>query len=574
MSKVKLSGDAVSSGIGLGKIHIISGQDLTYDASNAADVNTETKRFEDALEAFRENIALKARGLRKKAGPMEAAILERQLLLISDPSMAQEMLKLIHEGQCAEAAVDQVCSTFIRLFSGMEDDVISQRAADISDIRGALLMLLLGIEDQDISTVPPGTILVAEDLSPSMTAQIVRENISGIITACGSRTSHLAIIAKAMELPAVCGVKKIFESAVDNDTAIVDGDTGVIYINPSAHELEIYNDKCRAILQRQEELSGYIKKDTKTSDGLPLSLFCNIGRAGEARKALECGGEGIGLFRSEFLFMNREKEPSEEEQFEAYKKAALIMEGKPVIIRTLDIGGDKDIPYLRIKKEKNPFLGYRGIRYCLGNKKLFKRQLRSLLRASAFGRIRILIPLVTCAEELRSVKALMEEIKKELDQSKIPYDKNIETGCMIETPSACLIADILAKEADFFSIGTNDLAQYILCADRGNSDVSYLDSTFHPSVLRSVKHVIECADNAGIPVGLCGEAAADPLMIPLLIAFGLKEFSVSASLVPRTRRAIHKWSKKEALELTDRVMSLDNEKEIVTLLKKYAKEKV
>ena len=574
MSNVKLSGDAVSSGIGLGKIHIISGQDLTYDASKAADVNTETKRFEDALEAFRENIALKARGLRKKAGPMEAAILERQLLLISDPSMAQEMLKLIHEGQCAEAAVDQVCSTFIRLFSGMEDDVISQRASDIRDIRDALLMLLLGIEDQDISTVPPGTILVAEDLSPSMTAQIVRENISGIITACGSRTSHLAIIAKAMELPAVCGVKKIFESAVDNDTAIVDGDTGVIYINPSAHELEIYNDKCRAILQRQEELSGYIKKDTKTSDGLPLSLFCNIGRAGEARKALECGGEGIGLFRSEFLFMNREKEPSEEEQFEAYKKAALIMEGKPVIIRTLDIGGDKDIPYLRIKKEKNPFLGYRGIRYCLGNKKLFKRQLRSLLRASAFGRIRILIPLVTCAEELRSVKALMEEIKKELDQSKIPYDKNIETGCMIETPSACLIADILAKEADFFSIGTNDLAQYILCADRGNSDVSYLDSTFHPSVLRSVKHVIECADNAGIPVGLCGEAAADPLMIPLLIAFGLKEFSVSASLVPRTRRAIHKWSKKEALELTDRVMSLDNEKEIVTLLKKYAKEKV
>lgn len=574
MSNVKLSGDAVSSGIGLGKIHIISGQDLTYDAFKAADVNTETKRFEDALEAFRENIALKARGLRKKAGPMEAAILERQLLLISDPSMAQEMLKLIHEGQCAEAAVDQVCSTFIRLFSGMEDDVISQRASDISDIRGALLMLLLGIEDQDISTVPPGTILVAEDLSPSMTAQIVRENISGIITACGSRTSHLAIIAKAMELPAVCGVKKIFESAVDNDTAIVDGDTGVIYINPSAHELEIYNDKCRAILQRQEELSGYIKKDTKTSDGLPLSLFCNIGSPGEAHKALECGGEGIGLFRSEFLFMNREKEPSEEEQFEAYKKAALIMEGKPVIIRTLDIGGDKDIPYLRIKKEKNPFLGYRGIRYCLGNKKLFKRQLRSLLRASAFGRIRILIPLVTCAEELRSVKALMEEIKKELDQSEIPYDKNIETGCMIETPSACLIADILAKEADFFSIGTNDLAQYILCADRGNCDVSYLDSTFHPSVLRSIKHVIECADNAGIPVGLCGEAAADPLMIPLLIAFGLKEFSVSASLVPRTRRAIHKWSKKEALELTDRVMSLDNEKEIVTLLKKYAKEKV
>jgi phosphotransferase system enzyme I (PtsI) len=574
MSNVKLSGDAVSSGIGLGKIHIISGQDLTYDASKAADVNTETKRFEDALEAFRENIVLKARGLRKKAGPMEAAILERQLLLISDPSMAQEMLKLIHEGQCAEAAVDQVCSTFIRLFSGMEDDVISQRASDISDIRGALLMLLLGIEDQDISTVPPGTILVAEDLSPSMTAQIVRENISGIITACGSRTSHLAIIAKAMEIPAVCGVKKIFDSAADNDTAIVDGDTGVIYINPSAHELEIYNDKCRAILQRQEELSGYIKKDTKTSDGLPLSLFCNIGSPGEARKALECGGEGIGLFRSEFLFMNREKEPSEEEQFEAYKKAALIMEGKPVIIRTLDIGGDKDIPYLRIKKEKNPFLGYRGIRYCLGNKKLFKRQLRSLLRASAFGRIRILIPLVTCAEELRSVKELMEEIKKELDQSEIPYDKNIETGCMIETPSACLIADILAKEADFFSIGTNDLAQYILCADRGNSDVSYLDSTFHPSVLRSVKHVIECADNAGIPVGLCGEAAADPLMIPLLIAFGLKEFSVSASLVPRTRRAIHKWSKKEALELTDRVMSLDNEKEIVTLLKKYAKEKV
>ena len=572
MARAKLSGIPASFGIGMGKLHIISQPDLSYDASKASDAETEKKRFENAVEAFRENITLKTKSLRKKAGPKEAAILERQLLLISDPSMSEEMLKLVKDGQRAEAAVDSVCNMFIRMFSGMEDEVISQRAADVSDVQTALLKLLLGIEDTDISEVPPGTILVAKDLTPSMTSQIIKEHISGIITEDGSKTSHLAIISKAMEIPAVCGIKELLETAKEGDSAIIDADAGLIYINPSQDEREIYNDKCRELMARQAALSTYLNKETVTADGIKLNLFCNIGTPKEAVKALEYGGEGIGLFRSEFLFMNREKEPSEEEQFEAYKKAVLVMEGKPIIIRTLDIGGDKDIPYLRIKKEKNPFLGYRGIRYCLGNKKHYKLQLRALLRASAFGKIKILLPLVTCVEEIRSVREMIEAIKKDLDSKNIAYDKELKIGCMIETPSAALIADILAKEADFFSIGTNDLTQYTLCADRGNSEVSYLDSPFHPSVLRSIKHIIDCGNNAGIPVGMCGEAAADPLMIPLLISFGLKEFSVNSSLVLKTRSVIHKWSKEEADKLAEKVMALDNEKAIADLLKKYEKE--
>jgi phosphotransferase system enzyme I (PtsI) len=458
------------------------------------------------------------------------------------------------------------------MFSKMDDELMQQRASDISDIKVSLLKILLGLEDIDISKVAPGTVLVARDLTPSMTSQIVKENVVGIITEVGGKTSHSAILARALEIPAVLSVPDITTKVKDKDTAIVDGTEGNVYINPEGDVLSQYIIKREEFIKKQAELKKFLGKETKTADGTSVELFCNIGTPKDAKKAVECDGEGVGLFRSEFLFMDNNHMPSEDEQFAAYKEAAETMGGKTIIIRTLDIGGDKDIPYLNMKKEENPFLGYRAVRYCLGNKDSYCIQLRAIMRASAFGKVKIMVPLVTCVDEISAVKELVEGIKKDFDRDGIAYDKDIEVGCMIETPSASLIADLLAKESDFFSIGTNDLTQYTMSVDRGNADVAYLYSTFQPSVLRSIRQIIEAGRKAGIPVGMCGEAAADPLLIPLLISFGLSEFSVNPVLVLTARCIISKWSKAEADELAERVMALDTEAEIVALLKEASKE--
>ncbi len=565
-------GIAASRGIGIGSICVIAEHDLAFEKRKIEDTAAEKERFLAAVEEFKTETAAMAEDIRKRIGPKEAEILQGHLVMISDPTMAGEMGKMIEAGQCAESAVEAVCDMFIGMFSKMDDDMMKQRASDISDIKVSLLKLLLGIKDIDISKVAPGTILVAKDLTPSMTSQIVKENVAGIITEVGGKTSHSAILARALEIPAVLSVPDVTTIVKDKDTAIVDGTEGLVYINPEGDVLSQYIIKREDFIRKQSELKGFLGKETLTADGESVELFCNIGTPKDAKKALECDGEGIGLFRSEFLFMDNNHMPTEEEQFAAYKEAAVTMGGKPVIIRTLDIGGDKDIPYLNMKKEENPFLGYRAVRYCLGNKDSYMLQLRAIVRASAFGKVKIMLPLVTCVDELRAVKEMVEKIKKDFDTNGIDYDKNIEVGCMIETPAASLIADILAKEADFFSIGTNDLTQYTMSVDRGNADVAYLYSTFQPSVLRSIKHIIECGRNAGIPVGMCGEAAADPLMIPLLISFGLTEFSVNPVLVLTARCIISKWSKKEADELTNKVMSLTTEAEIVTALKEASKE--
>ena len=565
-------GIPASRGIGIGSICVITEHELKYDNAKIEDVAAEQKRFQDAIDKFKVETTEMAEDIRKRIGPKEAEILEGHLVMISDPSMSGEMNKMIAAGQCAEAAVEAVCDMFIGMFSKMDDDMMRQRASDIADVKVSLLKILLGIEDVDISKVAPGTILVAKDLTPSMTSQIHKENVAGIITEVGGKTSHSAILARALEIPAVLSVPDITTLVKDKDTAIVDGTEGNVYINPEGDVLSSYIIKREEFIKKQAELKNFLGKETVTADGTNLELFCNIGTPKDAKKAVECDGEGIGLFRSEFLFMDNNHLPSEEEQFAAYKEAAQALSGKPVIIRTLDIGGDKDIPYLNMKKEENPFLGYRAVRYCLGNKDSYMVQLRAIIRASAFGKVKIMVPLVTCVDEIRAVKELVSDIKKDLDAQGIAYDKDIEVGCMIETASASLIADLLAKESDFFSIGTNDLTQYTMSVDRGNADVAYLYSTFQPSVLRSIKHIIECGRNAGIPVGMCGEAAADPLMIPLLISFGLTEFSVNPVLVLTARCIISKWSKAEADELTEKVMNLDTEKEIVDLLKKEAKE--
>ncbi len=565
-------GIPASRGIGIGSICVIAEHELKYDNAKIEDVAAEQKRFQDAIDKFKVETTEMAEDIRKRIGPKEAEILEGHLVMISDPSMSGEMNKMIAAGQCAEAAVEAVCDMFIGMFSKMDDDMMRQRASDIADVKVSLLKILLGIEDVDISKVAPGTILVAKDLTPSMTSQIHKENVAGIITEVGGKTSHSAILARALEIPAVLSVPDITTLVKDKDTAIVDGTEGNVYINPEGDVLSSYIIKREEFIKKQAELKNFLGKETVTADGTNLELFCNIGTPKDAKKAVECDGEGIGLFRSEFLFMDNNHLPSEEEQFAAYKEAAEALSGKPVIIRTLDIGGDKDIPYLNMKKEENPFLGYRAVRYCLGNKDSYMVQLRAIIRASAFGKVKIMVPLVTCVDEIRAVKELVSDIKKDLDAQGIAYDKDIEVGCMIETASASLIADLLAKESDFFSIGTNDLTQYTMSVDRGNADVAYLYSTFQPSVLRSIKHIIECGRKEGIPVGMCGEAAADPLMIPLLISFGLTEFSVNPVLVLTARCIISKWSKAEADELAKKVMNLDTEKEIVDLLKKEAKE--
>ena len=565
-------GIAASRGIGIGSICVIAEHDLSFEKKKIEDTAAEKERFNKAVDEFKEETMKQAEDIRKRIGPKEAEILEGHLVMISDPSMSGEMTKMIDAGQCAEAAVEAVCDMFIGMFSQMDDEMMKQRASDISDIKVSLLKILLGIKDIDISKVDPGTILVAKDLTPSMTSQINNKNVAGIITEVGGKTSHSAILARALEIPAVLSVPDVTTLVKDKDTAIVDGTEGIVYINPEGDILSKYLIKREDFIRKQSELKGFLGKETLTADGESVELFCNIGTPKDAKKALECDGEGIGLFRSEFLFMDSGHLPTEEEQFNAYKEAAVTMGGKPVIIRTLDIGGDKDIPYLGMKKEENPFLGYRAVRYCLGNKEAYMLQLRAIVRASAFGKIKIMLPLVTCVEELRAVKEMISEIKKDFDTNGIAYDKDIEVGCMIETPAASLIADILAREADFFSIGTNDLTQYTMSVDRGNADVAYLYSTFQPSVLRSIRHIIECGRNAGIPVGMCGEAAADPLMIPLLISFGLTEFSVNPVLVLTARCIISKWGKKEADELADKIMSLTTEAEIVAALKEASKE--
>ncbi|WP_026528600.1 phosphoenolpyruvate--protein phosphotransferase [Butyrivibrio sp. VCD2006] len=565
-------GIAASRGIGIGSICRIIEHDLSFEPKKIEDTAAEKERFHKAISDFVEETNAMAEDVRKRIGPKEAEILMGHAVMISDPAMSGEMDKMIDQGQCAEAALTAVCDMFIGMFSQMDDEMMKQRASDISDVKVSVLKKLLGIEDIDISKVAPGTVLVCKDLTPSMTSQIVKENVTGIITEVGGKTSHSAILARALEIPAVLSVPGIVDEVKDKDTAVIDGTEGDVFINPDGDILSKYMLKREEFIRKQSELKTFIGKETVNADGTKLELFCNIGTPKDAKKAMECDGEGIGLFRSEFLFMDNTHLPTEDEQFTAYKEAVETMEGRCVIIRTLDIGGDKDIPYLGLEKEENPFLGYRAVRYCLENSDMYKTQLRAIIRASAFGKVKIMVPLVTTVDEMRSVKKLVSEIKDDLSKEGIKYDENVEVGCMIETASASLIADLLAKEADFFSIGTNDLTQYTMSVDRGNPKVAYLYSTFQPSVLRSIKHIIECGKAAGIPVGMCGEAAADPLMIPLLMSFGLDEYSVNPVLVLTARCIISKWSKAEADALADKIMAMATESEIVAALKEAAKE--
>lgn len=565
-------GTSASSGIGIGKVVIVEEAELVIRREAVTDTAAEVERFKGALDQTMKDTEVLAADLATRVGEKEAEIMQGHLMLLMDPMLTGEIETTITgEGICSEYAIEQVCCMYADVFAAMDDELMQQRATDMRDIKTRMQKVLLGVASVDISALPAGSILVAADLTPSMTAGINPDNVAGIVTELGGKTSHSAILARALEIPAVVAVSDFISQVKDGDTVVLDGSEGVVYINPDQAVVDEYGAKREKFLKEKKELEQYIGKPTVTKDGVHIELVANIGKPEDVEKVLQYDGEGVGLFRTEFLFMDRTAMPTEDEQFDAYKKVAEALKGKPVIIRTLDIGGDKEIPYMGLKKDENPFLGYRAIRFCLDRKEdVYKPQLRALLRASAYGNIKIMIPLVTCIDEFREAKALIEELKAELDSDDIAYDKDIQVGIMVETAAASLIADIFAKEVDFFSIGTNDLTQYTMSVDRGNDKVSYLYSTFNPAVLRSIKRIITCAREAGIMVGMCGEAASDPMMIPLLLAFGLNEFSMSASAILQSRKLITGYSTEELQAVADKAMSFATTKEVEDYMRAFA----
>ncbi|MBS6517699.1 MAG: phosphoenolpyruvate--protein phosphotransferase [Clostridium sp.] len=566
-----VSGTGASAGIGIGKVVILKEETLAIKRETVADTEAEKARFKKAVEKSIEDTQALADDMAQRIGEKEAEILNGHLMLLQDPMMTMEIEgKIGGEKLCSEAAVEDVCTMYADMFASMDDELMQQRAADMRDIKTRMQKVLLGVRSVDVSSLPAGSVLVSEDLTPSVTAGINPANVTGIVTELGGRTSHSAILSRALEIPAVVAASGILSQVKDGDEIILDGETGEIFIQPDESLKAEYETKKDIYLKEKEELKKYIGKETVTKDGVRIETAANIGRPEDVDRVLSYDAEGIGLFRTEFLFMDRTAMPTEEEQFEAYRKVAVAMDGKPVIIRTLDIGGDKEIPYMGLKKDENPFLGYRAIRFCLDRKDdIYRPQLRALLRASAFGAIKIMIPMVTCLEEYREAKALIQEIMKELDEKGIAYNKDIQTGIMVETAAASLMADVFAREVDFFSIGTNDLTQYTMSVDRGNDKVSYLYSTFNPAVLRSIRHIIECGRKEGIMVGMCGEAASDPLMIPLLVAFGLNEFSMSASAVLKARKMITECDSRELQEMADKAMSLTTAGEIESFMREF-----
>ncbi len=564
-------GTNASAGIGIGKAAIIKETELVIRPEKVIDGAAEVERFKGALAETTAQTEALAADLATRVGEKEAEIMQGHLMLLMDPMLTNEIENAITgDNVCSEFAIETVCTMYADMFASMDDELMQQRATDMRDIKVRLQQVLQGVKPVDIAALPAGSVIVAKDLTPSMTAGINPANVAGIVTEMGGRTSHSAILARALEIPAVVAVPGILDQVEDGAEMVVDGSEGVVLVAPSEEEKAEYTAKRDQFLKEKKELEQYIGKPTVTKDGVEIELVANIGNPDDVEKVLQYDGEGVGLFRTEFLFMDRTAMPTEEEQFEAYKKVAIAMNGKPVIIRTLDIGGDKEIPYMGLQKDENPFLGYRAIRFCLDRKDdVYRPQLRALLRASAFGQIKIMIPMVTCIEEIREAKALIEEVKKELDEKGIAYNKDIKVGIMVETAAASLMADVFAKEVDFFSIGTNDLTQYTMSVDRGNEKVSYLYSTFNPAVLRSIRNIIKCGREAGIMVGMCGEAASDPMMIPLLLAFGLNEFSMSSSAILKARKMITGYSQAELQAVADKAMSFVSAKDIENFMREF-----
>lgn len=571
---MKIYGVGAADGIGIGVVRVVKEQSIEVIRKSISDVEAEVSNFMEILELTKAETEEMSQALEKNASAKEAEILFGHIMLMSDPMLVDEIANRIKcEGVCAEYIIEEVCNQYAAVFASMDDELMQQRATDMLDIKTRLIKKIFGIENTDLSKLPYGSILVAKDLTPSMTAGLNPENVLGIVTELGGKTSHSAILARALEIPAVVGLSDLPTDIDEGTEILLDGESGEVIILPTEDEKSDYDNKKKEYDAKKELLKKYKELPSISKDGKKVEIAGNIGSPEDAKKVVLSGGEGIGLFRTEFLFMDRDSVPSEDEQFESYKKVAIAMEGKPVIIRTLDIGGDKEIPYMGIEQDENPFLGYRAIRLCLDRKDdIYIPQLRALLRASAFGNIKIMLPLITSMDEIRDAKALINEIKSELDANGIAYNKDIEVGIMVETAAASLLADIFAKEVDFFSIGTNDLIQYTMSVDRGNVKIAGLYSPFSPAVLRSINRIITEGKKAGIMVGMCGEAAADPLLIPVLLAWGLDEFSMSASSILKSRQIISLCNSKALLAKVDKVLEMTTESEIKEYLKKIIEE--
>ncbi|QOR85141.1 phosphoenolpyruvate--protein phosphotransferase [Geobacillus stearothermophilus] len=564
-----IHGIAASSGIAIAKAYRLETPHLAAEKRTVADVEAEIARLEAAVAKAKEELeAIKQHAL-EKLGEDKAAIFAAHLLVLDDPELLNPIKEKIQtERVNAEYALDETALFFISMFEAMDNEYMKERAADIRDVTKRVLAHLLGVTISNPSLISEEVVIIAEDLTPSDTAQLNRQYVKGFATDIGGRTSHSAIMARSLEIPAVVGTKAITAEVKNGDIVIVDGLDGQVIINPSPELLAQYEQKRARYEAQKAEWAKLVHEATVTADGIHVELAANIGTPDDVKGALANGAEGIGLYRTEFLYMGRSELPTEDEQFVAYKTVLEQMNGKPVVVRTLDIGGDKELPYLQLPKEMNPFLGFRAIRLCLEMQDMFRTQLRALLRASVHGNLKIMFPMIATLDEFRQAKAILLEEKEALLRQGVAVADGIEVGMMVEIPAAAVMADQFAKEVDFFSIGTNDLIQYTMAADRMNERVAYLYQPYNPAILRLISHVIDAAHREGKWVGMCGEMAGDPIAIPILLALGLDEFSMSATSILPARAQLKRLSKEDAVRVKETVLSLGTAEEVVSFVKR------
>ena len=555
--KPTLQGIAASDGIAIAKVYTLTEPDLTVTKVTVEDSEKEVSRLDDALAASIKDVELIKETALKNLGEEEAQVFDAHLMVLSDPELIGQVKDSITSNKVnAESALKEVTDMFISIFAGMEDNpYMQERAADIRDVSKRVLAHLLGVKIPSPATIKDEVIIVAADLTPSDTAQLNRQYVKAFVTDIGGRTSHSAIMARSLEIPAIVGTKEVTSTAKDGDIIIVDGLTGDVFLNPSEEVIAEYRAKAEAFAAQQAEWEKLKDSKTYTKDGHQVELAANIGTPKDLEGVVNNGAEGVGLYRTEFLYMDSHEMPTEEDQFEAYKAVLEGMNGKPVVVRTMDIGGDKELPYLPLPHEMNPFLGYRAIRISLNEPEMFRTQLRALLRASVYGKLRIMFPMIATLNDFRGAKALLEEEKAKLIAEGVAVSDDIQVGIMIEIPAAAVLAHQFAKEVDFFSIGTNDLIQYTMAADRMNERVSYLYQPYNPSILTLIKHVIDSAHKEGKWAGMCGEMAGDQTAVPLLVGLGLDEFSMSASSVLKTRSLISKLTLSDMQALADKAIN-------------------
>lgn len=563
-----LKGMGISDGIGIGKAIILNNEDIKPEKIRTDDIEQEKKIFLDAIQSVKDE----TKNLISTLNGTEKDIMEAYLAILQDDTLVQETIKIIEQEKCnADYGADVGFNKIIQIFEQMDDPYMAARSRDIADMKRKVLSKILNIKEINLSNLPIHTILVAKELSTSNTAKLDLKNIEGIITEIGGENSHTAIMARTHRIPAIVGIKNVTNLINEEDVIAINGKTGEIFINPSKEEEKNLIEIKEKSDDIKKELEEYKNKPSITKDGHQVELMANIGDVSDINIVTENTAEGVGLFRSEFLYMNSDDFPTENEQFEAYKKVAESMPNKKIVVRTLDIGGDKNLKYMKLPQEENPFLGYRAIRIYLDNIALFKVQLRAILRASYYGNLAIMFPMIASVKELVDAKKVVEDVKKELREKNILFNENIKIGIMIEIPSAAIMAEELAKECDFFSIGTNDLIQYTVAVERGNEKVASLYTHFHPAVIRLIKYVIDSAHNNGIICGMCGEAAGDSLYIPLLVGMGLDDFSMNANKILESRKLVRSLDYSECKTLADEVLKMVHREEIKEKLNKFGK---